>query len=234
MKPKSIIVLSGGQDSVTTFYQALVQTVVVGAVHFNYGQRHAIERECARHHSDKVGVPLQVIDVPAFAQLGDSALVNDAYGDSHGDVNAPHARLAHLPASFVPGRNLIFLTLAAALAMKLGATQIWTGVCQEDYSGYPDCRAGTILNLEVALQMGLDFPDLEIVTPLMNLTKAQTFALAEELGILGEIIEHTHTCYNGDHSTFHDFGYGCGECPACEVRKNGFAQFELQSRSERA
>ncbi len=220
-KPKSIVVLSGGQDSVTTLYAALRLSEVVGAVHFQYGQKHAVERDFALYHAAKVGVLLEVVDVPAFAQIGDSALLLDGYGD----VCQSHPRLSHLPASFVPGRNLIFLTFAAALAMKMNATQIWTGVCQEDYAGYPDCRQSTMLALQFALQVGMDFSDLEIVTPLMNLTKAQTFVLADELGVLDDIRHRTHTCYNGDHVNSHPWGFGCGSCPACATRARGWEEF---------
>lgn len=127
---KSVVVLSGGQDSATTLINAIVESNVVGAVHFNYGQRHSIEVECARYWCSEVyNVPLEVIDIPAFSQIGNSALVGS------GDIAAKHPNLAELPASFVPGRNLVFLTLAAAYAMKVGASQVWTGVCQTDYSG---------------------------------------------------------------------------------------------------
>ena len=228
-KPKSLVVLSGGQDSVTTLYAAARETEVVGAVHFRYGQKHAIERECAEFHielmmlAENRRIEFFEIDVPAFEQIGHSALLKNG-----GDVCESHPTLSHLPASFVPGRNLIFLTLAAAQAMKIGATQIWTGVCQEDYSGYPDCRKGAVLTLESAIRQGMDFPDLEIKTPLMYLTKAQTFALAEELGVLSDIIQFTHTCYNGVREELHEWGYGCGECPACQVRKAGWEQFKRE------
>lgn len=224
MKHNSLIVLSGGQDSVTTLYKAARETNIVGAVHFRYGQKHAIETECAQFHARKLGVELHEIDVPAFAQIGHSALLQNGGGN----VNEAHPTLSHLPASFVPGRNLIFLTLAAALAMKLGATQIWTGVCEEDYAGYPDCRQSTLDALEKSIRIGMDFPDLCIVAPLIAKTKARTFALAEKLGVLDTIINFTHTCYNGNHETFHDWGYGCGQCPACQTRAAGWEQFQQE------
>jgi 7-cyano-7-deazaguanine synthase len=217
---KSIVVLSGGQDSVTTAYLAAQESEVIGAVHFAYGQKHAIERECAQRAATRLAIELTVIDVPAFTQIGHSALLEGA-----GSVNEAHPTLKHLPASFVPGRNLIFLTLAAALAMKLGAPRIYTGVCEEDYSGYPDCRDSAIRCLEITIQAGMDFPELEIVTPLMKRSKAATFAIAESLGVLDEIIEHTHTCYVGDHQTRHEWGYGCGTCPSCEVRAKGYTAY---------
>jgi len=228
MQPSSLIVLSGGQDSITTFYLAQKSTQVRGAVHFRYGQKHAVEFECAQWHTQRAGVPLYVLDVPAFEQIGDSALLPDAYGDDSGDVGAAHPRLKHLPASFVPGRNLVFLSLAAALAMKCGATEIWTGVCQSDDAGYPDCRQETLDQLEPALRAGMDFPALQIKAPLMNLSKARTFGLAEQLGVLHDVLEHTHTCYNGDHTTQNPWGYGCGKCPACGARAMGWEEFRAQ------
>jgi 7-cyano-7-deazaguanine synthase len=220
-KNMALVVLSGGMDSVTTLYKALEDSAVIGAVHFHYGQKHDIERECAEYHTKKLGIELYDLSAEAFSQIGDSALLKG--GDSC--VNNAHPTLAHLPASFVPGRNLIFLTYAAALAMKLGATEIWTGVCQTDYSGYPDCRQTSVNALANAIQRGMDFPDLEIVTPLMHLNKAQTFALAKELGVLRDVREHTHTCYNGDHETYNEWGYGCGNCDACRIRSNGYLEF---------
>lgn len=213
---KSIVVLSGGQDSTTTLAYAATRSQVVGLIHFDYGQRHAVERQCAEYWASRFGLELCVIPISSLSALGNSALVDG------GDVSAAHPTLAHLPASFVPGRNLVFLTLAAAYAMKQGATQVYTGVCQEDYSGYPDCRQDTIDALEQAVQLGMDFPELELCTPIMNVTKAQTFALAADLGVLEDVLEHSHTCYNGDHSNRHEWGYGCGACPACSVRANGW------------
>ena len=234
MKPKSIVVLSGGQDSATCLFKAQRESEVLGAVHFYYGQRHAVEFECAVQLAAIAKISLTRLEVPTLQQVGHSALTN-----SYEDIAAPHPSLAHLPASFVPGRNLIFLTFAAAYAMKVGATQIWTGVCQTDYSGYPDCRRDTIDALQTALRLGMDFPDLQIVAPLMNLSKAETFARADELGVLDVILSQTHTCYNGDRTRRHDWGYGCTrmeageikECPACAVRRKGYLEF-IQSHAK--
>lgn len=219
---KSIVVLSGGQDSATTLFQAQRDSEVVGAIFFDYGQKHAVEGGCAASVASIAGVPLFKTSVPSLQDIGDSALIA---GAAQIDVNLSHRTVSHLPASFVPGRNLVFLTLAAAYAMKMGATQVYTGVCETDYSGYPDCRDLTISALEMALQLGMDFPDLEIVTPLMHLSKAQTFALAKDLGVLDIIIEGTHTCYEGDRETRNEWGYGCGRCPACQMRANGWDEF---------
>lgn len=224
-KKKSIVVLSGGQDSVTTFYQALQESDVVAAVHFFYGQRHAIERDCAAYHAEKADVPLIELPIEALSLIGNSGLLSTG-----ADINAPHAKRAHLPASFVPGRNLLFLTLAAAQAMKLDAVQVWTGVCQADFSGYPDCRQDTLDALQTALRLGMEFPELELLAPLMNLTKAQTFARAESLGVLESVIEFTHTCYNGDAYHRHNWGYGCGHCPSCRVRARGWAEYQANTQ----
>lgn len=217
---RSIVVLSGGQDSATTLLEARKHTEVVACVHFRYGQRHGIEQECAKWWADKFGIPLHVIDVSALAAIGDSALIGE------GDVRASHARADHLPASFVPGRNLVFLTLASALGFKLGAPLLYTGVCQTDYSGYPDCRQATISALTEALRLGMDLPSLAIVTPLMAKTKAETFRMAADAGYLEDILEHTHTCYEGDHQTRHDWGYGCGTCPSCVLREKGWHEYQ--------
>jgi 7-cyano-7-deazaguanine synthase len=218
--PNSLIVLSGGQDSATTMALAATQTNIIGAVWFDYGQRHAIEQQCAQYWANKYNTTLHTIDIHALNQTGYSALTHA------GNTNHAHPNLKHLPATFVPGRNLIFLTLAAALAMKHNTTNIYTGVCETDYSGYPDCRQNTITSLQNTIQQGMDFPELTINTPLMNLNKAQTFHLANKLGVLNDIIYHTHTCYEGDHTTLHAWGYGCGKCPACTIRKNGWDEYQ--------
>ena len=216
----STVTLSGGQDSTTTLAAAISESNVVGAIHFKYGQRHAIEEQAARYFAERYHIPLEIVNVTAFQELGNSALVGN------GDVSGLHPTLKNLPASFVPGRNLVFMTLASAYAMRVGATQVWTGVCQTDYSGYPDCRRDTMDALEQAIRLGMDFGDLEIVTPLMYLTKAQTFALARDLGVLDDVLEHSHTCYEGDHVHRHVWGYGCGECPACRLRASGWQDYQ--------
>jgi 7-cyano-7-deazaguanine synthase len=219
---KSIIVLSGGQDSATTMAKAATKTSIEAAIHFQYGQKHAVERECAQFWADKYGVPLHVVDVPSLAQVGDSALTHN------GNTNEPHPQLEHLPSSFVPGRNLVFLKLAAALAMKLDATEVWTGVCQTDYSGYPDCRLETIQALEHTIQIGMSFSQLAIVTPLMHLDKADTFKLAADLGVLEDVLEHTHTDYDGDRTTRHPWGYGNLNNPASQIRAKGWKEYQAR------
>jgi len=216
--PNSIVVLSGGQDSATTLAYAAQQSTPYAAVHFEYGQRHAIEKDCAQWWADKYNIPLATLHIPAL-QAGDSALTHP------GNINATHPTMTHLPASFVPGRNIVFLTLAAAVAMQHNAPTIYTGVCQTDGSGYPDCRQNTITALQETLRLGTDWHQLTIETPLMHLTKAETFDLANRLNVLNDIIEHTHTCYEGNHTTKHNWGYGCGTCPACRVRAKGWETY---------
>jgi 7-cyano-7-deazaguanine synthase len=220
---KSVVSLSGGQDSSTTLAQAAVDSTVVGGIYFDYGQRHRIEESAARFFANHYQIPLEVVHVTAFQELGNSGLVGDA-----GDIHGAHPTLKHLPASFVPGRNLVFMTLASAYAMRMGATQVWTGVCQTDFSGYPDCRRDTMDALETSIRLGMDFPELEIVTPLMFEDKAETFARAKTLGVLDVVLEHSHTCYEGDHTTRHDWGYGCGVCPACKLRAQGWATYNAR------
>ena len=166
---------------------------------------------------EKLGVPITLVDIPALSQFGDSALTTG------GDVTQAHHRTPNLPASFVPARNATFLTLAHGLAQKICASTIITGVCQTDYSGYPDCRAVFIQALALALNLGYE-TEIEILTPLMYLTKAETFQMASKYDILDIVIEDSHTCYNGVR-TPHEWGAGCGECGACELRAKGFYEW---------
>lgn len=216
-KNRALVVMSGGQDSTTCLGVALRDNSYVEAVSFNYGQKHAIELEVAATICKKVAVPLTVIDVPALQKMTSSALVNG------GDVNAEHAYLEGRPASFVPARNALFLTMAFGIAMERGLNLLYTGVCQTDYSGYPDCRDIFIKTLNTALRVGYE-TDIHILTPLMDLTKAQTFKLAEEVGVLDLVLEHSHTCYNGSR-TPNDWGKGCGECGACKLRARGYEEY---------
>lgn len=215
---KALVVLSGGQDSVTCLGYALSRFTLTTAIAFNYGQRHAIELECATRVCELARVPLRVVDIDALRNLVPSALTGV------GSVSAQHELNRSLPASFVPVRNALFLTLAHGYAQAQGIGTIITGVCQTDYSGYPDCRRDFIDALEYALSLGYLAP-VRIETPLMYLDKAQTFAFAEQHGFLDVVLEHSHTCYEGNHTTRHPWGYGCGECPACRLRANGWNVF---------
>lgn len=218
---KALVVLSGGQDSVTCLGVAIKDhgPENVECVGFVYGQRHSIEIDQARTICDGLGLQFHSFSIPALTELADSALVETA-----SDISAKHHRKSNLPASFVPNRNALFLTIAHALAQKIGADHVYTGVCQTDYSGYPDCRQAFIDSLEMALNIGYE-TNITIHTPLMYLTKAETFRLAENSEILDVVLEHSHTCYNGVRDKRHEWGYGCGECPACKLRAQGWEQY---------
>lgn len=228
---KVLVVFSGGQDSTTCLLAALEtrrgnnpiavdgKNPKVFAIGFSYGQKHSIELAQAKMIAVQLGVDFKIIDLNFFGQLVSSALTQHDK-----DINVSHERLKDRPASFVPNRNALFLTLAHAYAQEIGASEVWTGVCETDYSGYPDCRQRFIDNLFMTLDMGAE-TDIDIVTPLMHMNKAQTFHLADLCGGLTTVLEYSHTCYNGDHSTPRVWGYGCGDCPACQLRANGWIKY---------
>jgi 7-cyano-7-deazaguanine synthase len=192
----------------------------VMAVTFAYGQKHAVEMIAAKKIAKKYDIPLLVIDLkPVLSNMTSSALI------THGDTTEKHPLLKDLPASFVPVRNALFLTVAYGLAMEHKCDLIYTGVCQTDYSGYPDCRDQFIKSLNEALDLGYQ-SGIAIVTPLMWLTKAQTFDLAEKVNILATVLEYSVTCYEGDTATVNPWGQGCGECPACKLRMKGWNEYK--------
>jgi 7-cyano-7-deazaguanine synthase len=213
---KALVLLSGGQDSTTCLYWAIDRFGHgnVSAVSFDYGQRHRIELDCAAAIAEQAGVAHRCLPIDTFTALGGDALT-DAGIAVKPDVDDSTG----LPNTFVPGRNLIFLTYAAALAWQLGIANLVTGVAQTDYSGYPDCRAETLEALQQALRLGME-SDVEIHAPLMHLSKKQTVELARDLGGL-EAMALTHTCYNGTRPP-------CGECPACVLRAKGFAEAGIE------
>jgi 7-cyano-7-deazaguanine synthase len=213
---KALVLLSGGQDSTTCLYWAIDRFghANVSAVSFDYGQRHRIELDCAAAIAEQAGVAHRCLPIDTFTALGGDALT-DAGIAVKPDVDDSTG----LPNTFVPGRNLIFLTYAAALAWQLGIANLVTGVAQTDYSGYPDCRAETLEALQQALRLGME-SDVEIHAPLMHLSKKQTVELARDLGGL-EAMALTHTCYNGTRPP-------CGECPACVLRAKGFAEAGIE------
>lgn len=220
---KALVIFSGGQDSTTCLHWALSPLFndfeEVEAISFNYGQKHSVELEQAKKICDSLNITLHIIDISFLNDIVESALT------SNGDVNKLNDK--GLPSSFVPNRNQIFITMAHSLAQKINATHLITGVCQTDYSGYPDCRESFIKAIEWSTNLGSD-ADIKILTPLMYLTKAETFELAMTMGdkAYRSVIEDSHTCYNGDRTTLHDWGYGCGECPACELRSKGYTEFK--------
>ncbi len=209
---RALVVLSGGQDSTTCLFWATRRwgARAVHAVTFDYGQRHRIELDCAATVAAMAGVGQTVLPIDTFEVLGGNALTDPEIA-----VSPATDEDSGLPNTFVPGRNLVFLTLAAALAYRLGATHLVTGVAQTDYSGYPDCRAETMAALEKAIRLGME-SDVTIHAPLMHLSKSATVELAARVGAL-EAMAHTHTCYNGCQPP-------CGACPACELRARGFAE----------
>lgn len=210
---KAIVVFSGGQDSTTCVIQALTQFDEVHAITFDYGQRHRLEIDIAKELGNKLGITShKIMDVSLLNELAISALTRDAIPVS--------TKLMEngLPNTFVPGRNILFLTLAGIYAYQIGAKAIITGVCETDFSGYPDCRNDFVNAMEKALVLGMDKP-LNVITPLMWLNKAETWALADKFNQLELIRHHTLTCYNGI------IGDGCGECPACKLRKQGLDEF---------
>ncbi|CSD66929.1 7-cyano-7-deazaguanine synthase [Vibrio cholerae] len=210
---KAVVVFSGGQDSTTCLVQALKEFDEVHAITFDYGQRHKLEIEVAQQLAKQLGVTAhKVMDVSLLNELAISSLTRD-------DIPVSHELQANgLPNSFVPGRNILFLTLAGIYAYQIGATTIITGVCETDFSGYPDCRDEFVQAMNQALAKGMDLP-LMIRTPLMWLNKAETWALADQLGALDLVRHQTLTCYNGL------IGDGCGECPACGLRQAGLKAY---------
>ncbi|WP_421787750.1 7-cyano-7-deazaguanine synthase QueC [Hyphobacterium sp.] len=224
--PSSTLVLfSGGQDSATVLAWALSRFDRVETVGFDYGQSHEVELEARIQVRDglmrlnpewesRLGQD-RLVDLTGYGALAESALTSDMEIAWQADG---------LPTTFVPGRNLVFLTVAAALAYRRGLERLAGGMCETDYSGYPDCRRETLDAAETMLSLGLA-RKMPIETPLMYLTKAQTWALANEIGggsLVDLIVERSHTCYRGDRSQRHDWGYGCGDCPACELRAKGW------------
>ncbi|GGI85148.1 7-cyano-7-deazaguanine synthase QueC [Shewanella gelidii] len=209
----AVVVFSGGQDSTTCLIQALQDFDTVHAITFDYGQRHSQEIEVAKSLASQLNVAShKVMDVSLLNELAISALTRDAISVSHELMDNG------LPNTFVPGRNILFLTLAGIYAYQVGASVIITGVCETDFSGYPDCRNDFIKAMQSALVQGMD-KALEINTPLMWLNKAQTWALADKYHSLALIRDHTLTCYNGI------IGPGCGDCPSCELRQNGLEEY---------
>ncbi|MBT8092818.1 MAG: 7-cyano-7-deazaguanine synthase QueC [Gammaproteobacteria bacterium] len=209
---RALVVLSGGQDSTTCLYWAIERfgRNNVASITFDYGQRHRIELDCATRVAEHAGVSNVRLPIDTFAALGGNALT-----DATIDVQQDTLGSGDLPNTFVPGRNLIFLTFAAAYAYPRAIRHLVTGVAQTDYSGYPDCRETTISALRDALNLGME-ADFRIHTPLMHLSKKQTVELAREIGAL-PAMALTHTCYNGQRPP-------CGHCPACELRARGFSE----------
>ena len=228
MHRTALVLFSGGQDSTTCLAQALTRYERVETIAFDYGQRHHVElqarlkvlealRQEFPQWAPRMGDD-HLLDLAVLGQVSETSLTRDV---------AFKMESSGLPNTFVPGRNLLFLTLAAALAYRRGLDVLVTGVCETDYSGYPDCRDDTMKAMQLALSLGMD-KRLLIDTPLMWLDKAQTWQLAESLGgpaLVDLIVEHSHTCYLGERTQRHAWGWGCGTCPACELRARGWERY---------
>jgi 7-cyano-7-deazaguanine synthase len=230
----ALVLFSGGQDSTVCLAWALDRFARVETVGFDYGQRHIVELEVRPRLRERLAYLKpewqarlgedHIVKLDALAAISDTALTRET---------AIEIADSGLPTTFVPGRNLIFFCFAGALAYRRGARHLVAGMCETDYSGYPDCRDDTVKAMQVALTLGLD-KRVTIHTPLMWVDKADTFAMAESLGgaaLLDLVIEDSHSCYLGDRSTRHAWGYGCGTCPACQLRAQGFAKFEKQRKT---
>jgi 7-cyano-7-deazaguanine synthase len=233
MSTGALVLLSGGQDSATCLAWALDRYEPVETLGFDYGQRHHVELACRQAVRDRIGAlgaewqrrlgEDHMLDLGILGAMSETALTRDVAIAMDADG---------LPNTFVPGRNIVFLTFAAALAYRRGLRHIVGGMCETDYSGYPDCRDDAIKALQVALNLGMA-KNFVLHTPLMWLDKADSWALAEDLGgagLVDLIVEHSHSCYHGTRETRHDWGYGCGTCPACEIRARGYAAYRVGRR----
>ena len=231
MHTTALVLFSGGQDSTTCLAHALERYERVETLGFDYGQRHSVEMQARSVVLERLRERFpqwepflgedHVLSLDVLRQMGGSSLTEDVAFAMQADG---------LPNTFVPGRNLLFLTLAGALAYRRGLQVLVTGVCETDFSGYPDCRGDTMKAMQLALNLGLA-QRLRIETPLMWIDKAATWRMAESLGgqaLVDLIVEDTHTCYQGERGQRHDWGYGCGACPACALRARGWAGYRGQ------
>ena len=228
-REKALVLFSGGQDSATCLAWALACFNHIGTIGFDYGQRHLVEMQCRQVFLEKMRAQFPgwgkklgkdtVLDLSVLGDISETALTRNIGIRTQGD--AP-------PNTFIPGRNLVFLNIAAALAYKRGCFHLVAGMCQTDFSGYPDCRRETLDATMTSISLGMD-QEFTLHTPLMNCPKAGAWALAKELGgrdLLELIVEYSHTCYIGKRGGRHDWGYGCGTCPACKLRAQGWATYK--------
>ncbi len=235
MNDSALVLFSGGQDSTACLAWALDRYGRVETVGFDYGQRHAVELEARQRVRERLMTEFpqwkaglgddHMLDIRSFGAIGDTAMTSD---------RAIEITDRGLPSTFVPGRNLVFLFYAAALADRRGLTALVGGMCETDFSGYPDCRRSTLDATEQALNLGME-QTFRVETPLMRLTKAGTWGLAKALGgeaLIAITVEDSHTCYLGERGTLHAWGYGCGGCPACELRQRGYEAWDAEGRPE--
>lgn len=232
----ALVLFSGGQDSTVCLAWALERFARVETIGFDYGQRHAVELKVRARLRER----MSALNSRWGQRLGDDHLLKlDTLGaiSDTALTRATAIELADngLPSTFVPGRNLVFFCFAGALAYRRGVRHLVAGMCETDYSGYPDCRDATLKALGEAIRLGTEIP-LAIETPLMWRTKAETWALAHQLGgdaFVDLIVEEAHTCYRGERGVRHDWGYGCGQCPACELRAKGYAEWRASTADAR-
>ncbi len=230
---QALVLFSGGQDSTTCLAWALERYARVETLGFDYGQRHRIELEVRKTTLAEIRAQFpqwrekladdHVVDLSVLGQISETSLTRDV---------AIAYEASGLPNTFVPGRNLLFLNFAAAIAYRRGLDVLVGGMCETDFSGYPDCRDNTMKATQLSLSLGLD-RKMTIETPLMWINKAETWALTQSLGgnaLTELVIEHTHTCYQGVRDTRHAWGYGCGECPACALRKSGYETWAAEKK----
>ena len=235
MNDSALVLFSGGQDSTACLAWALDRYGRVETVGLDYGQRHAVELEARQRVRERLMTEFpqwkaglgddHMLDIRSFGAIGDTAMTSD---------RAIEITDKGLPSTFVPGRNLVFLFYAAALADRRGLTALVGGMCETDFSGYPDCRRSTLDATEQALNLGME-QTFRVETPLMRLTKAGTWGLAKALGgeaLIAITVEDSHTCYLGERGTLHAWGYGCGGCPACELRQRGYEAWDADGRPE--
>lgn len=226
---KALILFSGGQDSATCLAWALERYDYVETVGFDYDQRHSIEMQCRDHVRAQIAKafpkwgaklgPDRIVDLSALGQISETSLTRDI------EITMSESGL---PSTFVPGRNLIFLNFAAAVGYRRGLTTLIAGMCEADFSGYPDCRKETLDTTMQSISLGMGKP-FTLETPLMHISKAGAWELAHQLGgqaLVDIVLEDTHTCYRGERGERHDWGYGCDDCPACDLRAKGWESFE--------
>jgi len=233
MNDAALVLFSGGQDSTACLAWALDRYPRVETVGFDYGQRHAVELQARQRVRERLVAEFPMwrprlgddhsLEIRSFGAIGDTAMTAD---------RTIETTARGLPSTFVPGRNLVFLVYAAALADRRGLTALVGGMCETDYSGYPDCRRDTLDATQQALNLGLE-QTFRIETPLMRLTKAETWGLAKTLGgepLVAITVEDSHTCYLGERGTLHAWGHGCGSCPACDLRQRGYEAWDAAGR----
>jgi len=215
---KAVVIFSGGMDSTVCLGYALKTFSEVETITFGYGQKHSVEIEQAKIIAEKLGVKFNFVDITFMQNIVESALT------SNGDITGKHSKNKNLPAAFVPNRNAMFITIAHAYAQKIGFDNLVIGACQTDEGGYPDCRQSFMDSIQNTLNMGAE-SNIIIHAPLMYLTKADTFRMGRDADVLDIVLEDSHTCYNGNRELRFDWGYGCGTCPNCKLRKEGWETF---------